>query len=54
VEDSLNGVVSARAARMSVVAIPEPAVAGDPRFVLADERLDSLRELPAAWERLSR
>ncbi len=54
VEDSLNGVVSARAARMSVVAIPEPAVAGDPRFVLADERLESLRELPAAWERLSR
>jgi len=53
VEDSLNGVVSARAARMSVVAIPEPAVAGDPRFVLADERLASLHDLPAAWERLA-
>lgn len=54
VEDSINGVISARAARMAVVAVPEPAVAGDPRFVLADERLETLRDLPAAWERLSR
>lgn len=52
IEDSLNGVVAAFAARMPVLAVPEPAVAGDPRFALAQAVLGSLRELPEAWERL--
>lgn len=46
IEDSFNGVLAAKAARMTVVAIPEPAVADDPRFVIADARLGSLEELP--------
>lgn len=45
IEDSFNGVLAAKAARMTVVAIPEPAVADDPRFVIADARLRSLEEL---------
>jgi sugar-phosphatase len=45
-EDSLNGVISAKAARMRVVAVPHPDDAGDPRFSLADLVLGSLLELP--------
>ncbi|MCA9617305.1 MAG: hexitol phosphatase HxpB [Sandaracinus sp.] len=40
-EDSLNGCLAAKAARMSCVVIPER---DDPRFVLADLRLASLAE----------
>lgn len=54
VEDSLNGVVAARAARMPVVAVPEAAVAGDPRFALADARLESLLDFPETWSRMAR
>ncbi|NMA26247.1 MAG: hexitol phosphatase HxpB [Burkholderiales bacterium] len=52
IEDSLNGVVAAFAAGMPALAVPEPAVAQDPRFALAQAVLGSLRELPEAWERL--
>jgi len=52
IEDSLNGVVAAFAARMPVLAVPEPAVAQDPRFALAEAVLGSLHELPEAWGRL--
>lgn len=41
-EDSLNGVIAARAARMKVVAIPEPALQNDPRFTIAHLVLPSL------------
>lgn len=44
-EDSLNGVIAAKAARMRCVCVPETR---DPRFVLADERLESLEEASAA------
>jgi len=44
-EDSLNGCIAAKAARMAVIAIPHPDDAGDPRFSLADVRLSSLFEL---------
>ena len=47
VEDSLNGVISAKAARMPVVAIPDKEQAANPRFCLAEERLASLLEFPA-------
>lgn len=48
-EDSLNGVIAARAARMRCVAVPEPEQADDPRFAIADVKLRSLQELgPAA------
>lgn len=42
VEDSLNGVIAAKAARMQVVAVPDPAHAEDPRFCIADHKLNSL------------
>jgi sugar-phosphatase len=50
IEDSLRGVVSAKAASMRCVAIPE---APDPRFAIADLVLTSLRALDrAAWSAL--
>ncbi len=44
-EDSLNGVIAAKAARMRCIAVPE---VDDPRFALADVRLSSLLALDAA------
>ncbi|HJL14116.1 MAG TPA: hexitol phosphatase HxpB [Sandaracinaceae bacterium LLY-WYZ-13_1] len=44
-EDSLNGVLAAKAARMTCVAVPEATQRGDPRFCIADRVLGSLREL---------
>ena len=46
IEDSLNGVIAAKAARMTVIAVPEKAVANKPQFAIADARLSSLSELP--------
>lgn len=44
-EDSLNGVIAAKAARMRVIAVPHPDDAADPRFSIADLQLSSLLEL---------
>lgn len=41
-EDSINGVIAAKAARMNCVAIPEHENHSDPRFSIADYRLSSL------------
>lgn len=41
-EDSINGMVAARAARMKVVAVPEPHNWADPRYALADAKIPSL------------
>lgn len=41
-EDSINGMVAAKAARMRVVAVPEEHNASDQRFALADLQLPSL------------
>ena len=53
IEDSVNGMVSAKAARMQVLATPEKEALGDPRFSLAElcvETLDSaLPNLEAAF-----
>lgn len=51
VEDSVFGVVAAAAARMRCIAVPGHQQR-DPRFVLADEVLDSLEDFPAALRRL--
>ncbi len=45
IEDSVNGVLSARAAGMPCVAIPDAVTAADPRLAAATIRLTSLREL---------
>ena len=44
-EDSLNGVIAAKAARMRCVAVPEADQLEDPRFAIADVRLPSLERL---------
>lgn len=46
-EDSLNGCIAAKAARMRVIAVPEEHNRADERFVIADLRLESLLELGA-------
>jgi sugar-phosphatase len=45
IEDSLPGVLAAKAARMRCVAMPESRARHDPRFSLADATLGSLVEL---------
>ncbi|MCB0405615.1 MAG: HAD-IA family hydrolase, partial [Bdellovibrionales bacterium] len=45
IEDSVNGVVAAKAARMKCVAIPEERLRSDPRFAIADLKLSCLSEL---------
>ena len=53
IEDSLNGVLAAKAAKMTCVAVPDPGMAGDPRFVIADRVVRSLAALDAgAWDAL--
>ena len=54
IEDSLNGVLAAKAARMKCVAVPEPAQRRDPRFSIADLVLDSLADLnEEVWQGLN-
>ena len=45
IEDSFNGVIAAKAARMKVIAIPEKSHRHDPRLAIADKVLDNLNEL---------
>ncbi len=45
IEDSLNGVIAGKAAKMNVVAIPDGTHSPNPKLVLADLQLDSLLEL---------
>jgi pseudouridine-5'-monophosphatase len=53
VEDSLNGLASARAAGMTCIAVPDPLLAADPRYGTADLVLRSLADLDdAALRRL--
>jgi sugar-phosphatase len=52
-EDSPNGVLSAKAAGMYCIAVPDRYLAGDPRMMQADLRLASLEEFtPALLSRL--
>jgi HAD superfamily hydrolase (TIGR01509 family) len=43
-EDSVNGMVAAKAARMKVIAIPDELHFDDPRFALADAKLTSMED----------
>lgn len=53
IEDSLNGLIAAKASRMGCVAVPAAEDRHDPRFALADAVLPSLLGLDGAlWERL--
>lgn len=43
-EDSLNGVIAAKAARMKVIAVPEHSNTYNPKLVVADKIIDSLAD----------
>lgn len=45
IEDSVNGVIAGKAAHMKVVAIPEEEHKHNPKFSIADYKLESLLEL---------
>ncbi|WP_061708879.1 hexitol phosphatase HxpB [Pseudenterobacter timonensis] len=46
-EDSVNGMIASKAARMRSIVVPAAENRHDPRFVLADVKLDSLQDLLA-------
>jgi len=51
VEDSINGMIAAKAAQMRVVVVPEFYSIDDVRLGLADKRYHSLTEMPfSEWE----
>jgi HAD superfamily hydrolase (TIGR01509 family) len=55
IEDSFNGVIAAKAARMKCLAVPTPEHAAQPRFAAADLVLPSLTMFDdEVWELLSR
>ena len=55
IEDSFFGVISARAARMKVVAMPDPHEFNQPRFGAADIRIRSLTEInDSLFERIQK
>lgn len=47
-EDSLNGIIAAKAARMKVIAIPDELHFDNPKFALADKKYRSLAEVVPA------
>ncbi len=44
-EDSFNGMIATKAARMRSIVVPDPAYRADPRWAVADIKLDSLLDL---------
>lgn len=50
VEDSLNGLISAKAARMKVVCIPEKTHNPEPKLMVADYMFDSMVEMLKAFK----
>lgn len=54
IEDSINGLIAAKAAQMNCLAIPGHGLEEDPRFALADFRLESLEGFtPEFWRRMT-
>lgn len=47
-EDSVNGAIAGKAARMKVIAVPDELHWDDPRFSIADKKLRSLEDLDEA------
>ncbi|MNJ88803.1 2-deoxyglucose-6-phosphate phosphatase [compost metagenome] len=42
IEDSLNGIISGKAARMTVICVPEKTHSPEPKLILADAQFDDL------------
>ena len=54
IEDSMRGVLAAKAAEMFCVAVPDPSLVGDTRLAIADRVLTSLDEFDQAfWESIT-
>jgi mannitol-1-/sugar-/sorbitol-6-/2-deoxyglucose-6-phosphatase len=54
IEDSLAGLIAAKSAKMRTIVIPEKSHYGNPRFSIADIRLDSLADFTQDhWEHLN-
>lgn len=54
IEDSPNGIVSAKAARMRVLCVPDPALKDDPRVGVADVVIASMTDFGAdVWSTLN-
>ena len=52
IEDSLNGVLAAKAAQMKCIAIPEAIQQNNPKFAIADLTLTSLEKLDeSVWQK---
>lgn len=49
VEDSINGLIAAKAAQMKCLAVPGHGLEEDPRFALADFRLESLEQFTSEF-----
>jgi mannitol-1-/sugar-/sorbitol-6-/2-deoxyglucose-6-phosphatase len=45
VEDSLNGIISGKAARMTVLCVPEKTHTPEPKLILADAQFESLNDV---------
>jgi len=50
IEDSLNGIISAKAARMKVVCIPEKTHHPEPKLIVADYHYESMLDLWKDWK----
>ncbi|TAF11343.1 MAG: hexitol phosphatase HxpB [Nostocales cyanobacterium] len=48
-EDSIRGIISAKAASMRCIAVPAVEDRKDPRFAIADVTLDSLAQINESW-----
>ena len=54
IEDSLRGILAAKAAEMHCLAVPDPIIRGDARLSIADATLQSLSEFDASfWEQFA-
>ncbi len=51
VEDSLNGIISAKAARMKVICIPEKTHNPEPKLIVADYMFDSMVHMLDAFKK---
>lgn len=51
IEDSFNGIISAKAAKMKVICIPEKTHHPDPRLIIADYQFQTMKELVDEFKR---
>lgn len=53
-EDSFNGLIAAKAARMTCIVVPEPGVQNQPRWAIADRQLSTLEHFSeSTWKTLN-